>query len=589
MKNLLKMLGNVFRAAPVHAVFGVLVMLVGAAEAVLTAAYLPNFLYDAIIGGLPLTEIAVTLLSIGAVMLTYSAGKCIYEDIVLPGLEARLYERMQKPVFDKSMQLDMQQYDDTDFYNDYRWASTEADRRAKEIYVSCMGFLYNIAQMGGFLAVILTMDPMVAAIGAAYCILSFVFNRRIAKINLAKAEELNQPKRRQEYIERVFAGPEYAKDLRMTDIGTPLLARLRENTQELLALHRKHGKNVLRVKNGLSACDAIFVDVAIYAYLAYALLIRGSITVGAFVSLAASAERILWRVRSIVNFITSCAEHAMFAKKYYSFLESEPKMENRGEAPDAAGDIVLENVGFTYPGGEKPILSDFSLTIRRGERVAIVGRNGAGKSTLIKLLLRLYDPDTGKVSYGGHDVREFEQTAYRQQFGVLFQDFHIFAATLSQNVAMDVQYDAARVEEALARAGVELDPEVFPQGLDTMISKEFGEEGTLLSGGQMQKVALARSLYARSRVLIFDEPSSALDPIAEYEFNRTLLERTAGHTLIIVAHRLSTVRMMDRIILIDGERIAEEGSHDELMAKGGLYAEMFDAQRRQYETDGIVE
>jgi ATP-binding cassette subfamily B protein len=122
-----------------------------------------------------------------------------------------------------------------------------------------------------------------------------------------------------------------------------------------------------------------------------------------------------------------------------------------------------------------------------------------------------------------------------------------------------------------------------------MISKEFGEEGTLLSGGQMQKVALARALYAGAPILIFDEPSSALDPIAEYEFNQTLLERTAGHTLIIVAHRLSTVRMMDRIILIDGERIAEEGSHDELMAKRGLYAQMFDAQRRQYEADGVMD
>lgn len=256
--------------------------------------------------------------------------------------------------------------------------------------------------------------------------------------------------------------------------------------------------------------------------------------------------------------------------------------------PAEQKELVLENVCFKYPGTEKNILDNVSMTIHPGEKIAIVGENGAGKTTFVKLIMRLYDVTGVSISYGGHDIRDYTTDEYRAVIGAVFQDYQIYGATLAENVVMGEygEADEERVRKALEMADFGNRLKTLPKGLDTELTKEFVEEGVNLSGGEAQKVAIAR-MFAKENanaVSILDEPSSALDPVSEYRLNENLIKNAGDSTVIFISHRLSTTRMADRIYLFSEGGIKEQGTHDELMALGGEYCEMFERQAKNYIT-----
>ena len=232
------------------------------------------------------------------------------------------------------------------------------------------------------------------------------------------------------------------------------------------------------------------------------------------------------------------------------------------------------------------ILKNVDLKINRGEKIAFVGYNGAGKTTLIKLLMRLYDPAEGEILYNGENIRDFSPEHYRKHIGAVFQDYRIFAATLAENVLGGEFTDAdeERVMRAIRAASFEDKLNTFEKGIHTHLTQEFYNDGEGLSGGESQKVAIARVFARDHDIIIMDEPSSALDPISEYSLNQSILEYTADKTVIFISHRLSTTRMADRIYMFDNGQIAETGSHEELMTLGGKYAEMYTVQAKKYQT-----
>lgn len=254
------------------------------------------------------------------------------------------------------------------------------------------------------------------------------------------------------------------------------------------------------------------------------------------------------------------------------------------ELPKEPEIIELKNVSFAYDKNKGHILKDISLTIKPNERIAFVGYNGAGKTTLMKLLMRLYDVSEGEILLNGLNIKEYGLDGYRSCFGTVFQDFQLFAGTIIENVAMGSapanQRDAAI--DALERSGFSEKMKSFEKGLDTPLTREFEETGTNLSGGEAQKLAIARAFYKPCSFIILDEPSSALDPISEYEMNRAMFEAAYNKTVIFISHRLSTTRMADRIYMLEDGRIIEQGSHEELMALNGKYAEMFNLQAEKY-------
>jgi len=288
-------------------------------------------------------------------------------------------------------------------------------------------------------------------------------------------------------------------------------------------------------------------------------------------------------ITDMTRTVSAFFENSLYIDKVRAFLAKEPEIVSNPDAkPAACGIIEFKNVSFAYPSTPDESLDNVSLAITPGEKVAIVGYNGAGKTTLIKLLMRLYDPADGEIRCNGEDIREVDLVAYRSQFAVLFQDFQIYAATIAENVlASDGEPDAERLAWALDAAGLTARVTQMPQGADTQLTTEF-TEGEELSGGERQKLAISRCLYQDSPIIVLDEPSSALDPVAEYEMNNTMLKLCKDKTMIMISHRLSTTKMADRIYMFERGRLIEQGSHAELMAQGGKYAEMFTVQAEKY-------
>ena len=257
------------------------------------------------------------------------------------------------------------------------------------------------------------------------------------------------------------------------------------------------------------------------------------------------------------------------------------------ECPDGKYELRLDHVSFRYPGADKDALHGIDLTVHPGERLAVVGLNGAGKTTLVKLLCGFYDPTEGRVLLNGEDIREFNRQEYYTLFTAVFQKFSVLEATLEENVAQTREgIDEARVRECLEKAGLTERVAALPDDLKTHIGREVFEDGVLLSGGEMQRLMLARALYKNAPILLLDEPTAALDPIAENDIYQKYAAMTVGRTSVFISHRLASTRFCDRILLIDGGVIAEQGSHEELLARGGKYAELFEVQSKYYREEG---
>ncbi len=279
--------------------------------------------------------------------------------------------------------------------------------------------------------------------------------------------------------------------------------------------------------------------------------------------------------------------HSRFIDNLLYVLNYEPEiMENEDglEIPESAPqNIRFSNVSFSYPNKTNLVLKNISLDIKPGSKVAFVGYNGAGKTTLVKLLLRLYDPTEGTIYLGENSYPQYRLKDIREHFSVVFQDYKCYAVSVAENVSMDdSDTDKECLAEALKESGISEKIEMLENKENTMLSREFDDNGVILSGGEQQKVAIARAFYDSHEVLIFDEPSSALDPLAEYELSERIRELSNNKTVIMISHRLSTITLFDEIYMINDGMIIEKGSHNELMGRKGKYYEMFVKQASNY-------
>lgn len=329
--------------------------------------------------------------------------------------------------------------------------------------------------------------------------------------------------------------------------------------------------------------DFIF-DGIYLGYLVFQAAVRKVLSFSGMVVLYNSAGSLRNGLRILSDLPPAAVETALYVEKIRNFLAYETKVvsEKNLPMPEEIGEIRFEEVSFAYNEKDGDIIHQVSFSIAPREKIALVGYNGAGKTTLIKLLMRLYDPTGGRILLNGVDIRNYDLAQYRSRMGTVFQDYQIYAATVSENVVMDEVPAQADVMPALRQSGFYPRLSSMKNGVETGLTREFDEEGTNLSGGESQKLAVARVFYKDCDWIILDEPSSALDPIAEYQLNLSMAKASENKSVIFISHRLSTTRHADRILMLEKGQIIEAGTHDSLIARNGKYAQMWQAQASKY-------
>lgn len=595
------MIGRIAKYAPSYFVASIFWGLIHGMRESMMAIYTFYLLNSISAGGNFQVALGLTI----AVMAFFTVVWCYdswYTKAYSSLLQKKLHLRMHEELFRKARSLDISCFDDPEFYNDFVWAMNESDNRAVRVMSTLRFLCYNVVSFATSFGLILTVKPTAAIIVFASSIFSILCSFMSNKVNFAHRKDGMPLWRKQGYLNRVYHLPDYAKELRVSHASDLLMKEYDKVTEDAVALNDKYGKRYFLLWG--IGWD-MFADITRFVVIFYmmGLLAVGEIAIGGFVAAITVVIQMRSSLSSMLGQFARYAEHSLYIEKYREFLRTMPTV--CGEVTDIPEFETLEfkNVSFSYefsahakyrfrdqPSEDKPTeaLKNINLTVRKGDKIAIVGYNGAGKTTLIKLMMRLYDPTEGEILYNGVNIRDYDPDAYRQKIGTVFQDFKIFAATVAENV-VNGEYveerDRERVISSLEKADFSERLSKLPDGIMTHLTREFNDAGINLSGGESQKVAIARVFAQSTPILIMDEPSSALDPMAEYHLNQSILHHTEEKTVVFISHRLSTTRIADRIYMFDTGRVVEQGSHEELLSMDGKYAEMFRLQSEKYRTE----
>ena len=579
-----------WRAAPVSVA---LVVVATALQALLPAAiaWVGKLIIDAVVlaqrGDVAARGSVVDVVLVELVLVTAQAALVRGQTVLREGIAARLKRRLADAVLDKALALELRHFEDASVYDKMQNARREADRRPLNLAMQVLGIVQHVVTLMTWAALITGVLPWALPVLVVATIPAFLAELRFAGESFRVLTWRAPEGRRLNYLEWLLTRDASVKEVKLFGLGPLILGRFHTLfdaaiAQDLRLARRRALWGLLLGFVGVGAFYACYVAVADRAA-------RGEVGLGDMTFALVAFRQGQVAFQTILQALGGIVEDALFMSNLFVFLAVDAPGERvRGVAvplPEGPQAITLEGVSFAYPGRpDQLVLDDVSVTIAPGEKIALVGENGAGKSTLVKLLLRLYEPTTGSIRYGDVDVRDLEPAVLRRRFSAVFQDYVRYQFTVRENVGVgdvDRLDDLPAVTMAIDKAGAAGVVDTAG-GLDAMLGGWF-EEGTELSGGQWQKLALARAFMRDDAgVLILDEPTAAVDAAAEAELFAKIRELAKEKTAILISHRFSTVRMADRILVLEGGRIVEQGSHDDLVALGGRYARLFELQARGY-------
>ena len=485
----------------------------------------------------------------------------------------------------KAASLDLSMFEDSEFYDKLERARRQTTGRVvlMSMVLSQLQDLITIFFLG---AGLVAFEPWLILILFIAVLPSFISEAYFSRSSYSLVRSWTPQRRELDYLRYIGASVETAKEIKVFGLDPFISGKFSSIANEYYAANKK-----LAIRRTIWGTLLQTGSVLAY-YGAYILIIirtvAGALSVGDLTFLSGSFNRLQTQLQNLLSTFTRITESALYLQDYFDFLAIEPQIRDTPDAIEPPATIEkgirFENVGFQYPGTDIWAVRNINFFLQAGEKLALVGENGAGKTTLVKLLARMYDPSEGTISLDGTNIRRFKIDAYRNMIGVIFQDFVRFSMTASDNVAVG-QIEKSGVQEQITAASEKslADPVIrkLPGGYQQMLGKRFAE-GIDLSGGEWQKVALARAYMRDAQIVILDEPTAALDARAEYEVFKRFSELTSGKTAVIISHRFSTVRMADRILVLKNGQMIEIGTHEELLAKNGLYAELFHLQAQGY-------
>lgn len=506
---------------------------------------------------------------------------------VYPVAQARVNRGLYQRLFRKSRNVELACFEDSDFYDRYTLAMEKADTRLISTVESAFkAFFGAIASVCAFVFMY-QIDKISVLFVILPVIGNFVFNRRISRLDYARNLDMAPHNRRIAYINRVMYLPDYAKEMRLTGVFALMKKQYREAITGVADVTKKYTKKaaILHWLYVMFTFTFIFEGLLIYG--SYRTLVSRTMSLAQLSVITSMMVSTTWILIGFTEALTELFKNGLFIEYLRSFAEYKERIPEDTDGADPGTEIrsvEFRDVSFSYK--DKEIISHLSMEFRGGKTYALVGHNGAGKTTLIKLLLRFYDPSEGQILLNGRDIREYNLRKYRALFATAFQDHRMFSMSVADNVTMGTEIPEEereeRVAQALRLAGAYDKVMSLPAGMQTILTREFDDEGAMLSGGEFQKIVVARAFVRECPFKVFDEPSSALDPIAEAQLFDNIYESCRDNTLVFISHRLSSVQNADWVYLLSDGTVKEAGTHRMLMEQGGLYADMYTKQAKNY-------
>lgn len=552
------------------------------------SAYFVRFVIETIQNERPLKEIVTNIAIIGGISILLQAYQYLCNNVIFPLQDIRIYQRMYKKLYQKSENVELECFENTEYYNKFSIALDGIGNKLGENVDNISEIIGGL--VGGILAcwAMIEIDPWTILFLIAPLIGNFFFAPKMNTIYYNRYKEGVPYDREIGYVNRVMYLSKYAKELRLYNIFNVIRKMFDDATEKKSMLWKKYFNKAF----GYGVLQYVFSYVIIFEgillYGAYRAIVATNhvITFSQMAVLTSVMVTASWVWVRVIRAYNRSTEIGLVISDLKNFLEYKEKIpeDSDGLIPqDTVNSIEFRKISFSYD-GEKKVIDNMSFVLHKGDKVALVGHNGAGKTTIIKLLLRLYDPTEGVILVNDIDIRKYNLKEYRKLFLCAFQDYEIFAGTIKENVLMGRSGTDEEVREALKRAGIYEKVRKLPNDIYTMLTKEFDEKGVILSGGEFQKIVCSRVFVDDTKVSLFDEPSSALDPISENELFNSIISSVKERTGIFISHRLSSVKDADYVFMLEQGKVIEQGSHSELMALNGAYYEMYRIQERNYFT-----
>lgn len=495
-----------------------------------------------------------------------------------------IFKSLNNMIFEKASKVDISCYEDPEFYDKYQ--------RATEILTGGLfsAFSYTFATLIGGLISFFSVIGIVASIDPMYLLflapILLVFAVEVWKSRVVYKRDLSMTtnNRIKAYAQRTVFLKDFSKDIRTSNIFSVIKNRFDSAVNSNIRILKSYGMKLFMFSMVSSFLGELIPIAGTYAFAGYQFIVTKALAISGFSVVLSSINSVREATTRIADSFSELSAVALYFQNLHDFFDYESKIISGSRKTDDFESLEFKNVSFKYPSAEKYSLKNVSLKINKGETTAVVGINGAGKTTFVKLLLRFYDATDGEILYNGINIKEYDIEDLRNRFATVFQDYKNFALSVNENVMCRIcdEEDKRIARDALMKSGVYEKIMTLSNGADTVLTREFDENGAGLSGGEGQKMATARMFAKNFDIAILDEPSSALDPIAEYKMYENLIAATKDKTVIYISHRLSSAVLSDRIFVLGGGTVLESGTHSELMNADGAYAKMFALQASSY-------
>lgn len=585
------MIGLIFKACPGVLILSSVSTVLGAIHAFLLNTYMYKYALNALQEEKELKVILITLGCMFAYSILYGTFNTVsgcYFELKRPKVDAYIQKLLQR----KAVEVDLVSFESSSFYDTYVKAVGEATDRAYTVMNNILDIIWVSVNVTAVGAVIITIDPIFLLLAFAPLLCTLVVGRKRNRMRYDYHMRRREIMRQRNYVRRTFYLNDFSKEMRLTQLWKVMFKRMHDSIDEMKDIVHKYGYKLMFFQYLFDLVFGIVVSTGSIILASYKTLVTKNMLLGDCFVVINSISMVAYCMNDIGDILLKLDENSLYVNNLRDFLEYKVLIAEDENAPTAPAFQTLElhDMSFAYEGQEKNTLQKINLTVHAGEKIAVVGHNGAGKTTLIKLLQRLYEPKEGEILLNGENIKNYRLSSYRNLFGTVFQDYQLFATTVAENVMLRGEIEDAdkeKVKDALRKAGIYDKVAALPQGIDSTVTREFDENGAMFSGGEAQKISIARIFAGNHEIVIMDEPTSALDPIAEQKMYRNMFEACEGKTVIFISHRLSSATMADRVYLFENGEIIEQGTHSELLSFDGKYADMWHKQADTYtDTEG---